>query len=81
MGSAIGYSTIWLARAGGAKAEVFYSDGNPENAKRAQDYFRLGRGLVFPGQDRPEGENKYSLIPVLGMPKFPANHRKPLFLE
>lgn len=40
MGSAIGYSTIWLARAGGAKAEVFYTDGNPENAKRAQDYFR-----------------------------------------
>jgi caffeoyl-CoA O-methyltransferase len=40
MGSAIGYSTIWLARAAGPKAEVFYTDGNPENAKRAQDYFR-----------------------------------------
>jgi predicted O-methyltransferase YrrM len=40
MGSAIGYSTIWLARAGGPKAEVFYTDGNPENARRAQDYFR-----------------------------------------
>jgi predicted O-methyltransferase YrrM len=40
MGSAIGYSTIWLARAAGPKAEVFYTDGSPENARRAQDYFR-----------------------------------------
>jgi caffeoyl-CoA O-methyltransferase len=40
MGSAIGYSTIWLARAAGPKAKVFYTDGNPENARRAQDYFR-----------------------------------------
>lgn len=40
MGSAIGYSTIWLARAAGPKAEVFYTDGSPENTKRAQDYFR-----------------------------------------
>jgi len=40
MGSAIGYSTIWLARAGGPKAKVFYTDGDPEKAKRAQDYFR-----------------------------------------
>jgi caffeoyl-CoA O-methyltransferase len=39
MGSAIGYSTLWLARAAGPKAEIFYTDGNPENAKRAQDYF------------------------------------------
>ena len=40
MGSAIGYSTIWLARAAGTKAEIFYTDGNPENARRAQEYFR-----------------------------------------
>jgi caffeoyl-CoA O-methyltransferase len=40
MGSAIGYSTIWLARAAGTKANVFYTDGNPENARRAQGYFR-----------------------------------------
>jgi predicted O-methyltransferase YrrM len=40
MGSAIGYSTIWLARAAGTKAEVFYTDGDPENALRAQNYFR-----------------------------------------
>jgi predicted O-methyltransferase YrrM len=40
MGSAIGYSTIWLARAAGPKGQVFYTDGDPENAKRAQEYFR-----------------------------------------
>jgi caffeoyl-CoA O-methyltransferase len=40
MGSAIGYSTIWLARAAGPKGEIFYTDGDPENAKRAQEYFR-----------------------------------------
>ena len=40
MGSAIGYSTIWLARAAGQRAEVYYTDGNPENAARAKEYFR-----------------------------------------
>jgi len=40
MGSAIGYSTIWLARAAGTKAKVFYTDGSPENARRAQEQFR-----------------------------------------
>lgn len=40
MGSAIGYSTIWLARAAGSGAKVFYTDGDPEKAKRAKDYFR-----------------------------------------
>jgi predicted O-methyltransferase YrrM len=39
LGSAIGYSTIWLARAAGEGAEVHYSDGSPENARRAQSYF------------------------------------------
>ena len=40
MGSAIGYSTIWLARAAGSNAQIFYTDGSPENAKRAQGYFK-----------------------------------------
>lgn len=39
LGSAIGYSTIWLAQAAGEGAEVHYSDGSPENARRAQSYF------------------------------------------
>jgi caffeoyl-CoA O-methyltransferase len=40
MGSAIGYSTIWLARAAGPKAKVIYTDGDPEKARRAQENFR-----------------------------------------
>src|SRR5258705_1357773 len=36
MGSAIGYSTIWLARAAWPKAQGFYTDGDPGNAKPAQ---------------------------------------------
>jgi caffeoyl-CoA O-methyltransferase len=40
LGSAIGYSTIWLARATGTKGEVTYTDSDPENAKRAEAYFR-----------------------------------------
>ncbi|MGB8475211.1 MAG: O-methyltransferase [Candidatus Acidiferrum sp.] len=40
MGSAIGYSTIWLARAAGPKARVHYTDGDPANAQRAREYFR-----------------------------------------
>jgi caffeoyl-CoA O-methyltransferase len=41
MGSAIGYSTIWLARAVGPKGKVFYTDGDPANAHRAKVYFRM----------------------------------------
>lgn len=39
LGSAIGYSTIWLARAAGPGAEIHYSDGDPANADRARAYF------------------------------------------
>jgi len=38
MGSAIGYSTLWLARAVGPGGKVFYTDGDPENAERARSY-------------------------------------------
>jgi caffeoyl-CoA O-methyltransferase len=40
MGSAIGYSTVWLASAAGPKAKVFYTDGDPERAQLAREYFR-----------------------------------------
>jgi predicted O-methyltransferase YrrM len=42
LGSAIGYSTIWLARAAGPDAEVHYADGSPANAERARGYFERG---------------------------------------
>lgn len=39
LGSAIGYSTIWLALAAGDSGEVHYSDGSRENARLAQAFF------------------------------------------
>lgn len=40
MGSAIGYSTIWWARAVGEGGEVFYTHGDPGNADEARGYFQ-----------------------------------------
>jgi caffeoyl-CoA O-methyltransferase len=40
MGSAIGYSTIWWARAVGAGGLVFYTDGDRKNAEEARGYFK-----------------------------------------
>ncbi len=39
MGSAIGYSTIWWARAVGEGGRVIYTDGDRKNADRARGYF------------------------------------------
>ena len=39
MGSAIGYSTIWLARAVGEGGLVYYTDGSEKNAAEAHGYF------------------------------------------
>ena len=48
LGSAIGYSTIWLARAAGEGAEIHYSDGSVENAREARGYFeRAGVASVI----------------------------------
>lgn len=40
LGSAIGYSTIWWARAVGPRGHVWYTDGDPANARDAAAYFR-----------------------------------------
>jgi caffeoyl-CoA O-methyltransferase len=40
LGSAIGYSTLWFARAVGEGGEVFYTDSDPKNADEATGYFR-----------------------------------------
>jgi caffeoyl-CoA O-methyltransferase len=39
MGSAIGYSTIWWARAVGENGRVIYTDGDRKNAEEARGYF------------------------------------------
>ena len=53
MGSAIGYSTIWLARAAGPKGKVFYTDGDLEKVHRAQMYFRMA-GVASESKSRLE---------------------------
>ena len=40
LGSAIGYSTIWWARAVGDGGQVFYTDGDPKKAAEAKGYFQ-----------------------------------------
>ena len=39
LGSAIGYSTIWWARAVGDGGRVHYTDGSAQNAREARGYF------------------------------------------
>src|SRR5882762_11763225 len=39
LGSAIGYSTIWWARAVGEGGRVIYTDGDRKNADEARGYF------------------------------------------
>src|SRR5579885_1509894 len=40
MGSAIGYSTLWWARAVGEDGEVHYTDGDKNNADEARQYLQ-----------------------------------------
>lgn len=40
LGSAIGYSTLWWARAVGDDGEVFYTDGDPAKAAEAKSYLQ-----------------------------------------
>lgn len=53
LGSAIGYSTIWWARAVGENGRVVYTDGDRKNAERARGYFTRagvsGRVLLHTG--------------------------------
>jgi caffeoyl-CoA O-methyltransferase len=80
MGSAIGYSTIWFAKAAGEGSEVYYTDGDPENAQRAKDNFqRAGvedRVRILVGDavrliDTVPGELDVVLIDV-DKPQYPA---------
>src|SRR5712692_1703010 len=63
MGSAVGYSTIWWARAVGEGGRVIYTDGDPKNAEQARRYFeragvarritvRVGDALEFLSEEK-----------------------------
>ena len=65
MGSAIGYSTIWWARAVGDGGRVVYTDGDPRNADKARRYFeragvsqritlRVGDALEFLSEEKEQ---------------------------
>lgn len=65
MGSAVGYSTIWLARGTGEGGVVYYTDADKKNAARAAAYFeragvsekvRLLVGDALQSIDATEGE-------------------------
>jgi len=53
LGSAIGYSTLWWARAVGPRGKVWYTDGDPANARDARGYLKragvLGRVEIMTG--------------------------------
>lgn len=64
MGSAIGYSTIWWARAVGEDGRVVYTDGSQKNADEAWGYFeragvagrievRVGDALEILSEEKP----------------------------
>jgi caffeoyl-CoA O-methyltransferase len=40
MGSAVGYSTIWLARGAGRNGVVYFTDKGEDNARHAASYFK-----------------------------------------
>lgn len=59
MGSAIGYSTIWLARASGRGAKVYWTDADPKNLTRARQFLR--RAGVLNRVELLEGDALVSL--------------------
>jgi len=70
MGSAIGYSTIWWARAVGQDGRVVYTDGDARNADQARRYFqragvadrvdvRVGDALEMLSEQKP---NSFDII-------------------
>jgi caffeoyl-CoA O-methyltransferase len=86
MGSAIGYSAIWFARAAGPGAEIFCTDGDAANAELARKNFDragvTGRVRFLTGDavellDRVEGEFDIILIDVYKH-QYPAALKKSL---
>jgi caffeoyl-CoA O-methyltransferase len=86
MGSAIGYSTIWLARAAGPRARVYYTDGDSANERRAREYCRragvVNRIKFFVGDavallDRVPGSFDLIFMDV-DKHQYPAAFRKAL---
>jgi caffeoyl-CoA O-methyltransferase len=86
MGSAIGYSAIWFARAAGPSAEIYCTDGDPANAELARKNFeragvtgqiRFMTGDAVELLDKVQGEFDIILIDVYKH-QYPAALKKSL---
>jgi caffeoyl-CoA O-methyltransferase len=80
MGSAIGYSTIWWARAVGDGGRVIYTDGDPKRAEKARGYFaragvkdriqvRVGDALEFLSEEKEQYDILFCDIDKVDYPR------------
>src|SRR5580704_17331789 len=80
MGSAIGYSTIWWARAVGDGGRVVYTDGDPKRAEKARKYFdragvssrisvRVGDALEFLSEEKATYDIIFNDIDKIDYPR------------
>ena len=82
MGSAIGYSTIWWARAVGEEGRVIYTDGDPKRADKARRYFeragvanritvRVGDALEFLSEEKGQYDIIFNDVDKTDYPRVP----------
>jgi len=80
MGSAIGYSTIWWARAVGDGGGVIYTDGDPKNADKARRYFeragvsqrikvRVGDAFEFLSEEKEQYDIIFNDVDKIDYPR------------
>jgi len=82
MGSAIGYSTVWWARAVGDGGKVIYTDGDPKNADKARRYFdragvsqrivvRVGDALEILSEEKENYDIVFNDVDKIDYPRVP----------
>jgi caffeoyl-CoA O-methyltransferase len=80
MGSAIGYSTIWWARAVGEGGRVIYTDGDPKRAEKARRYFeragvseritiRVGDALEYLSEEKEQYDIIFNDVDKVDYPR------------
>ncbi len=82
MGSAIGYSTIWWARAVGEGGVVVYTDGDRKRAEKARRYFdragvsqrikvRVGDALEILSEEKEQYDIIFNDVDKIDYPRVP----------